>query len=109
MHADNITKLSIEWVRTVGNTTLREIQHSIIDDNGILVSYTTNYVRKGSGKLTVAKSTGTLQLYTAQERREMLTKNGFNVLEQTGMDGSKFFARKTERILMIAQKQPGRS
>ncbi len=48
---DNITKLSIEWVRTVGETKLREVQHSIIDSKGVLVSYTTAYEKKGDGKL----------------------------------------------------------
>lgn len=104
MNNDNITKLSIEWVRTIGNTKLREIQHSIIANKGVLISYTTNYVQKGSGKPKMSKSIGTLQLYTAKELREMLVRNGFKVLGQYGINGSKFSERKTERILTIAKK-----
>src|SRR5579862_5599676 len=77
---NNITKLSIEWVKTEGDTKLRQIQHSIIDDHGVLVSYTTDYEQKKSGKLKKSKSVGTLQLYSAQELKEMLTRNGFKVL-----------------------------
>lgn len=101
---DNITKLSIDWVRTVGNTQLRKVQHSLINNKGILIFYTTNYVQKGSAKLKISKSIGTLQLYTAKELREMLIRNGFKVLDQYGIDGAKFSERKTERILTISQK-----
>lgn len=101
----NITKLSIEWTKTIGDTKLREIQHSVIDNKGILISYTTYYVQKDSDKPTLSKTVGTLQLYTAQELREILKKNGFEVLEQCGIDGSKFSERKTERILTIAKKR----
>ena len=73
MSDDNITKLSIEWLRAVGNTKLREIQHSVLDNKGVLFSYTTNYVQKDSGKLKMSQSVGTLQLYSAEELRDMLT------------------------------------
>lgn len=102
---DNITKLSIEWIRKTGNTKLREIQHSTIDNNGLLVSYTTNYIQKGSGKPKMSKSVGTLQLYSAKELRDMLARNGFKVIGQYGINGSKFSEKKTERILTVAKKQ----
>ncbi len=104
MHDDNITKLSIEWLRTIGDTKLREIQHSIINNQGILISYTTYYEQIAEGKLKTSKSLGTLQLYTAQSLSEMLSKNGFEVLAQYGIDGSKFSELETERILTIAKK-----
>jgi ubiquinone/menaquinone biosynthesis C-methylase UbiE len=104
-NGNNITKLSIEWLRTVGNTKLREIQHSIIDNKGVLISYTTNYVQQGSGKIKMSKSIGTLQLYTAKELREMLTRNGFKVVDQCGINGAKFSEKQTERMLTIAKKQ----
>jgi len=103
-HDNNITKLSIEWIRIVGDIKLREIQHSIIDYKGLLVSYTTNYEQKSSGKLKASKSVGTLQTYTAKELQEMLVRNGFKVLGQYAMDGSKFLEKETERILTVAKK-----
>ncbi len=105
MNNDNITKLSIEWVKTIKDTKLRQLQHSIINNKGVLISYTTDYEQTGSGKIKRAKSIGTLQLYTAKELQEMLFKNGFEVLEQCGIDGSKFSEMETERILTIAKKR----
>jgi ubiquinone/menaquinone biosynthesis C-methylase UbiE len=102
--ADNITQLSIEWLRQVGKTKLREIQHSIINDEGVLISYTTNYEKSGTEPLKVSKSIGSLQLYTAQELKALLARNGFKVLGQYDMAGKPFSEKKTERILTVAQK-----
>lgn len=104
LHKDNITKMSLEWLKKIGNTTFREIQHSVIDNKGILTSYTTFYTQKGAGKIKVDKNVITLQLYTASELKKMLSRNGFKVLGQCGIDGSKYSETKTERILTIAKK-----
>lgn len=101
---EDITKMSYEWLKTLGDTKMRVIQHSIINNKGILISYTTNYIQKNSGKLKMSKNVITLQLYTAKELKEMLARNGFKVLGQYGMDGSKFSEKKTERILTVAKK-----
>lgn len=98
-------ELSIDWVRATGDTKLRDVQHSVIDERGILVSYTTHYLQKGSRKTEVSQSIATLQLYTAQDLKDMLARNGFRVLRQCGMDGSSFSQKNTERILTIARKQ----
>jgi len=104
LHNDNITKMSLERVKTVGDSKVREIQHSITDENGILISYTTFYTRKGTAKLNVRKNVVTLQLYTSKELKEMLNRNGFKILGQYGIDGSKFNENKTERIVTVAEK-----
>jgi hypothetical protein len=102
---DNISKLSLERIKTNGDTKIREIQHSILDNKGILTSYTTFYAQKKSGRLKTSNIIATLQLYTANELREMLARNGFKVLGQYGIDGSKFSEQKTERILTVARKK----
>jgi ubiquinone/menaquinone biosynthesis C-methylase UbiE len=102
--ADYISKLSLDRIKIAGNNRFREIQHSIINNTGILTSYTIFYIQRNSGKTNVSKTVATLQLYTAQELREMLKRNGFKVLNQYGIDGSKFSEQKTERILTVAQK-----
>jgi len=102
---DNIIKLSLERIKTRGTVKVREIQHSTIDNKGVLTSYTTFYAQKDSAKPKTLNSVSTLQLYTANELKEMLNKNGFKVLSQCGIDGSKFNERKTERIVTIAKKQ----
>jgi len=102
--AENIIKLSYEHFWMSGNTSLRELQHSIVDKNGALISYTTTYETKDSGKTKGSESIITLQLYTANELKEMLARNGFKVLGQYGIDGSRFSDKKTERILTVAKK-----
>lgn len=104
MDNNNISKLSLDRVKTIGNIKLREIQHSIINSKGILISYTTYYIQKNSGKPKISKTVGTLQLYTATELRNILARNGFKVLDQYGINGSKFSEKKTERIITIAKK-----
>lgn len=102
---DNITKLSYEMIKTLGKSKIRTIQHSIINNKGILISYTTIYEQKGSGNLKISKGVATLQLYRAKELKEMLNRNGFKVLGQYGIDGSKFLDKQTERIVTVARKQ----
>jgi ubiquinone/menaquinone biosynthesis C-methylase UbiE len=105
---DNIMKMSMERIGNAGNIKVRELQHSIVDNSGILTSYTIFYTQKGKQSAKEAsKNIITLQLYTAAELRKMLEKNGFKVLNQCGIDGSKFNEKKTERILTIAKKQNG--
>lgn len=105
LNEDNIIKLSHDVIKTIGNTKIRELQHSIVDNNGILISYSTSYEQKKSGKLITSKNEATLQLYTAKELKAMLARNGFKVLKQCGIDGSAFSEKKTERIVTIAKKQ----
>lgn len=102
---NHITDLTIDWQKMAGDTKIRDIQYSTIDKDGILASYTTSYVQKGSSKPKISRSTQTLQVYTAKQLREMLHRNGFKVLGQCGIDGSRFVESKTDRIVMIAKKQ----
>lgn len=103
---DNIMKMSMERMVTSGNIKVRELQHSVIDNSGILTSYTIFYTQRANKAPKVAsKNIITLQLYIADQLRKMLEKNGFKVLQQCGIDGSKFNKKKTERIVTIAKKQ----
>lgn len=82
------------------------IQCSTIDrNNGRLTSYDNYVVQKGAEKPECFKNTFALQLYTAAELREMLAKNGFEVLGQYGMDGAEFLEKKTISILTVARKK----
>lgn len=102
---NNIVKMSLERIGTLGNVKVRELQHSTIDYSGILTSRTIFYSQKDWQPPKVAsKNIITLQLYTASELRKMLAKNGFKVLNQCGIDGSKFHDKKTERIVTTAKK-----
>lgn len=104
LEGNNITKLTIDWQEVIGDTKVREIQYSTINEEGILASYDTYYEQKGSNQPKISRSSQTLQVYTAEQLKEMLHRNGFNVLEQCNVDGSEFIKRKSERILTVAKK-----
>ncbi len=101
---NRITDLTIDWQKMTGDTRVREIQYSTIDEDGILASYTTSYVQKSANKPKVSKSAQTLQTYTAKQLKEMLHRTGFKVLSQSGIDGSKLVETQSERILTTTKK-----
>lgn len=104
LYADNISHLTIDWQREVGKTKIRDIQYSTIDEKGVLTSYTFSYMQKKSGQQKSSKNVQTLQVYTVKQLKELLQKNGFKLLKQFGIDGAKFNDKKTERMLLVAQK-----
>jgi ubiquinone/menaquinone biosynthesis C-methylase UbiE len=104
LEENNITKLTIDWQKVVGDTKVREIQYSTISEEGILASYDTYFEEKGVNKPKISRSSQTLQVYSANQLREMLERNGFQVLDQCGFDGSKIIENTTERIFTIAKK-----
>lgn len=102
---DHIKKLTIDWQQIAGSTTVRDIQYSTVDKNGILASYNISHVQKGSLKPTITRGAQTLQIYSAKQLKEMLNRNGFTILKQYDFDGSKFFDGKSERIVTVAKKR----
>jgi len=101
---NNITSLTIDWQKRVGDLKLREIQYSTIDHNGILASFTTSSSQKGAGKPKISTSAQTLQVYSAKQLKEMLFRCGFKVVGHGGIDGSRFIDNKTHNIITIAKK-----
>lgn len=102
---NNITQLTIDWYKTFKQNTFRDIQYSTVDKNGVLASYTTSYIQKGTQKPKITREAQTLQIYSAKQLKEILQSNGFKILHHYGIDGSKFLNTKTEAILTIAQKK----
>ena len=102
---NNITKLTIDWQKIVEDTKYREIQYSTISKEGVLTSYDTYYEQKGNDQPKMSRKSMTLQVYSAKELKEMLQKNGFKVIDQCSIDGTKHIENKSERILTIAQKE----
>jgi len=109
MEGDHITDLTIDWQKTIDAVKVRTIQYSTIDTDGVLASYTTCYFQKNFDKPKIFKSAQTLQVYTAHHLKEMLRRNGFEVLAQCGIDGTELNEYKTDRILTVAQKQESKS
>lgn len=105
-YANNITRLTGDWLTISNNSTVREIQFSTITHDGILASYSTYVTQDEHAQPTkISKGYGnTIQCYTANELQTMLQQSGFEVIKQTGIQGEKFSLHETERILTIAKK-----
>jgi len=101
---DNITKLTIDRLKKSGDTVVREIQYSTVSPDGCLASYDIYHEQKGTSKPKISKAFQTLQVYSRKQLKEMLKNNGFIVLKQCDVDGSRFYESKTERIVTIASK-----
>ncbi len=87
------------------NTKIRDIQYSTIDHDGILASYTIHSEKQGTEQPKISESAQTLQIYSAQQLREMLDRNGFTVLQQCNIDGTAFNEINSARILTTARKR----
>jgi len=102
---ENITKLTIDEQKKLGNIIRREIQYSTINNDGILASYDIYHEQEGSNKPRISKAFQTLQVYSAKQIEMMLEKNGFNVLRQCNINGTRFYQKTTERFMTIAMKK----
>ncbi len=70
----------------------------------ILASYTLLYEQEKNHPPKLSETRQTLQVYTAAQLKDMLHRNGFKVLKQCSIDGSRFHEYRTERLLLIARK-----
>lgn len=105
LHEDNITKLTIDWQKKSGETMAREIQYSTISQSGILASYDIYHEQVGLNKPKITTAFQTLQVYSAIQLQEMLSRNGFKVIQQSAVDSSTFKPQETDRILTVAEKR----
>lgn len=104
---NHIAELTVDWSTTTGDTRFRDIQYGTVDTDGILALYNISFVQKKAVPNVAQRaktSIKTLQIYTTDQLKELLNRNGFSVLEQCGIDGSPFVEERTDRILTIAQK-----
>jgi ubiquinone/menaquinone biosynthesis C-methylase UbiE len=101
---DNITKLTIDWLKKSGDCTAREIQYSTISEEGILASYDIYHEQQPGQEPIITQAFQTLQVYNKDQLHEMLNQQGFSILKQCDVDGSQLHDTQTERILTIAQK-----
>lgn len=105
MTEQTVADLAMCVQKKVGETQLYTVQCSTLDrTNGILSSYDHYILQKNAEKPENFKHRFSLQIYTAKELRDMLVKNGFEVLAQYGLDGCEFVANKTMNILSVARK-----
>jgi SAM-dependent methyltransferase len=101
-----VRDLAMDVRKTVEDTQLHAIQTSILDrEKGRLTSYDHLTIQKGSAPIKEYKSQFTLQIYTAQELREILSRNGFETLHQQGFDGEELIEDQTLSMLTVARKR----
>jgi len=104
LDGENITTLTIDKMARENNHTIRKIQFSTIDHNGILASHTTSIVAKANTRRAKeAKGSQTLQIYSALELKQLLEQCGFQLVAKRSMDGTPFNDKKTKHILLIAK------
>ncbi len=104
MSDEAVNNLSMDITKTIHHTKIHNIQHSKLDRKcGRLTSCDQFSIQEGSAKPKTFEGNFTLQIYTAEELREMLTRNGFETLGQYGLDGSEFSDMETENILTVAR------
>lgn len=90
----------------VGDTQIHASQCSTIDrEKGLLTSYNIYMLQKNVDTPERFNHTFALQIYTAKELRDMLSRNGFKTVGQYGMDGRDFFEKTTLNILTVAKKK----
>lgn len=105
MTDDVVSDLAMHVYKKVNDTKIHQVQCSTIDkESGRLTSYDTYTTQKNADKPERFNNKFSLQIYTAKELRDMLSRSGFETLGQYGMDGSKFLEDKTTSILTIARK-----
>lgn len=111
MNADMNKKLEenllVNSIKQAGDMKIHKLQICRINrNNGILTTDEVFCTWRDQGKLNVSKPAGwTMQIYTAEELREMLERSGFEVIGQYSWpDGSRFSEKGSKSILTIAKK-----
>lgn len=102
---DNITKLTIDWLKKTDKVTAREIQYSTVSPGGILASYDIYHQQTENKQPKITKAFQTLQIYNSSQLKDLLIHNDFEVIQQSSIDGGTFYEETTERILTIAKKK----
>lgn len=101
----NIHDLAYHIQKKVNNTQILATQCQTIDKkNGLLTSYDSVMIQKNAHKPKRIEHEFKLQIYTAKQLHAMLKRNGFEIIEQYGMDGTAFIPNETISMLTIAKK-----
>lgn len=102
---DIIDSFKMDIQTVVNGTKIRNQQHSEVDrENRLLTSHDHYTITKEGHEPEVYTNSFSLQIYTADELKEMLEQNGFEVLHQYDLYGNEFIANKSLNILIVARK-----
>ena len=102
---DVINSFNMDIQTTKDDTRIHNQQHSEIDrENRLLTSHDHYIITKRGCKPEIYTNSFSLQIYTADELKEMLEQNSFEVLHQYDLYGNEFIADKSLNILTVARK-----
>lgn len=73
-------------------------------ENGIMHINQRTFIQKGKDKIKEIKENWDMQIYSSEELKEMLERNGFKVLEFLDITGNEFDKEKSMSILTVARK-----
>ncbi len=104
LKTDNITKLTLDFLRKVDERIIRYIQYSTINERGILTSYTTSLEQNEDETFVTRKTSQTLQVYNVEQLQTMLQKSGFKILQTVGGNGEPFDRIKSKRLFVVAER-----
>lgn len=104
-HKDNITKLTIDWISKTADKTTRVVQHSMVGEDGVKASYTTVIEESKGNKPKVSTNSQTLQVYSKAQLKDMLERNGFQVIQQCAMDGKPADPTRARQIVTVARRK----
>lgn len=101
-----VAGLAMHTHKKIGNMQIHALQCSSIDkNNGLLTSYDSCIIQKNADKPQSFNNKFSLQIYTANELKQMLSRNSFETLGLYGMDGSEFVEDKSLNILTVTRKK----
>lgn len=92
--------------KTINSVKIHNIQHSEVDrDEGRLISHDQYTIFRKDCEPEKLKNSFALQIYRADELKEILSRNGFDIASQYDMDGNEFIPEKSLNILIVARKK----
>jgi SAM-dependent methyltransferase len=96
----------IDTLKEVDGTKFVRFNKNIFDsEKGIINMNQRIYIQKGLSKPKISKESWDMQIYSSSQLKEILERNGFEVVEFLNMDGTKFDKENSLSILTIARKK----
>lgn len=105
MSGEAIKSLEVIQEKEAGGARFHQHQSSKIDhEKGLMISTDHYDIHWHDGRREQRQNTFTLQIYTADELSDLLQQSGFEVVQQSTLNGSEFIKDKSLEILTVAKK-----
>jgi ubiquinone/menaquinone biosynthesis C-methylase UbiE len=96
----------IDAAREIDNKKFVRFNNNKFDGKrGIMHMHQKTYIQEGLQKPKIMNESWDMQIYSSNELKDILERNGFEVLKFLNVDGSKFNKDKSLFILTIARKK----